>query len=79
MSLGKMQENLMQKIANTLTYHVLKMELPKMIKQVEEDPTLQASLLAMKYHAAEAKRQLENMCKQYPNSKPCKEHNQVKK
>lgn len=72
------KRTLAENIFTTLAKNLVAAKIGNMIKKAEEDPTLQATLSALKFHTDELDRQLENLCKRNPQSKLCKEKNRGK-
>ena len=68
------QENIFQKIATALALAKIKKELPKAMKEVENDPRLTTSLQNFEYHANELAKVLPDYCKRRPDSQLCKDN-----
>lgn len=73
----KLQENIFQKIANTLVLNKLKKELPKAMKEVQEDPRLVTSMQNLEYYTKQLADVLPDFCKRRPDSILCKDNKTV--
>lgn len=73
MNRQNLHENLFQTIANTIALFQLKRQLPKAMIEAGDDPDLQQTLTALKFHTEELERRLKNHCKRHPESKQCKD------
>lgn len=68
-----LRENLFVEIGKLLALSQLKRNLPKAMREVEDDMSLKSTLESLQFHANELDRQLKNHCARYPNSSICKE------
>jgi len=66
-----LQENIFTQIAKWLALSQLKRELPKAMKQVEEDPITASTLQNLQYHADKLQKLLPDFCKRNPHSNLC--------
>lgn len=73
----KLQENIFQKIANALVLNTLKKELPKAMKEVQEDPRLVTSMQNLEYYTKQLADVLPDFCKRRPESALCKDYKPV--
>lgn len=74
----QLQENIFTQIAKLLAIGQLKKELPKAIKELENNPEVQASLESLKYHADKLDQLLKRRCNDYPDDPKCKQRGKSK-
>lgn len=69
-----LQENIFTQIAKWLALSQLKKELPKAMKQLEEDPITVSTLQNLQYHSEQLQKLLPDFCKRNPHSNLCKKN-----
>lgn len=65
-------ENIFVTLAKSLALFQLKKQLPKAMKQVEEDPETVSALESLQYYADRVNKLLPEFCKRNPQSNLCK-------
>lgn len=65
-------ENIFVTLAKSLALFQLKKQLPKAMKEVEEDPETVTAMQNLQYYAERVDRLLPDFCKRNPNSNLCK-------
>ena len=68
-------ENIFLTLAKSLALFQLKKQLPKAMKEVEEDPETVSAMQNLQYYAERVDRLLPEFCKRNPNSNLCKKKN----
>lgn len=67
-----LHENIFTEIAKWLALAQIKREMPKIMKQMQEDPITVSSLQSLQYHAQQLQKILPDFCKRNPHSNLCK-------